>query len=256
MTALLILGIAAVEKQLQASAQQQQQTHVSLTNNYRITNLPDDWVVQDINPSKLESRQLALSNIHNFEQIAIICREEEAIRTYSVECLQSTGSADSSTAANPSYITIDRFNNLQQRPEVINATITRGHNKSITPTDVLALFLDLQKEVTLTVLSEGDVAYSIESQQPTTVNVTKTSTSLEALPTTTTVPASLVGYSSSVTNLGFLSLNSKTFALCFVDPTQNTGYVIYSPGWPIQTQQLPPDILQIMQSFELVASSS
>lgn len=114
------------------------------------------------------------------------------------------------------------------------------------PNDIMGLFIKFSKEVgDMTIGAGSQITYEVTSQQDVAVKVSNGQT----------VPAKLATLTMTLTDSGGeIYQQDKIFALFLVGPDGNTGYSIISPRWtPATTPQAPTEIMQILQSFELVA---
>jgi hypothetical protein len=221
---------------------QAQQVYESTTSNFRIANLPAGWVVEDSAASgTLNQGERMMEAIFNFEDIGTFCKANQAIPAIGggYDC-QNAVSGQNPTAQNPAEIKIFRWSNLQARPEFANVQSTP------VPNDVMGLFIKFSKEVgDMTIGAGSQITYEVTSQQDVAVKVSNGQT----------VPAKLATLTMTLTDsVGEIYQQHKIFALFLVGPDGNTGYSIISPRWrPATTPQAPTEIMQILQSFELVA---
>lgn len=228
-----------------------QQVYESQQNDFRIGNLPAGWVVEDISEYDLNQGETMLQNIHDFTQIAAICPEERSMPALGgrADCTSGSGTA---SLTNPSEILVYAFEDLRDRPEIANAII--GQNKTITPNDMIVMFINLQERIGEFVNPAGTTTeYTMGPQQTITVQVVSPAQSEGVVETT--VPATYGSFSFEVEGL-YTSHTSKTFILAFVDPEQNTGYVVMNPRWPVATPQPPAEVMQIIQSFQLTTAAT
>lgn len=224
----------------------------SPTNNYRVT-LPPGWVIEDKTQIGLDRGTALLQSIHGFEDIGTICTEENALPAIGglSECRRPEGGEQlTSQTAQDADIRIYRFSELQSRPEFA-VLLDQGGN--ITARDMIPLQIQLMRSISEAANPTGTrLNLDLLSQQETSVRVSNSDNM--------TVPAifaelgsSLVGETLSGGTI--TGTDTKMFGLFLVSPDQDTGYVLLSARWsPNMTlQQLPPEIMQIMQSFELVS---
>jgi hypothetical protein len=221
---------------------QAQQVYESTISKFRIANLPAGWVVEDSAASgTLNQGERMMEAMFNFEDIGTICKANQATPAIGggYDC-QNAVSGQDPTAQNPAEVKIFRWSTLQVRPEFANVQSTPVSN------DVMALFIEFSRDIA-DALNVGisQVQYEVTSEQDTTVKVSNGQT----------VPAKLVTLTMTLTNSGGeIYQQDKIFALFFVGQDGNTGYSIVSPRWTAATTpQAPTEIMQILQSFELVA---
>jgi hypothetical protein len=229
-----------------AYAQQQQAVatvYESPTNGYRIA-VPPGWVIQDNSQFALGTGQAILQNLYNFEDLGAVCLAVNSLPAIGgmSEC-EVVGETASITRT--ADVRIYRYSDLQSRPEFANL-LRQG--KAITAADMIPLHFDQAERVSREVNGYGStIGFDIISQQDLTIRVVAPETGQQI----TTVPAKLVNFNMNIETL-YSSHVTKTFGLFLVDTEQENGYFLLSARWPASIPQIPPQILQIMQSFELV----
>jgi len=198
--------------------------------------VPNGWVVEDINstdPSQQTLRQ------YGVELLARMCPQNQSFPV--IGGLQSCPILSPTAEA----VAIFRFVDLHTRPEF--AVLVR-ENRSITTSDLLALFFDLERTIedprlfqNLEIVNNTDIA----------VNVLDPQTNQ----TIGTVPAKYVEF----THTNVLGTGSfKDSVLLVLSSDTDTGYVVQ----PIMIQGLesdreaPPFVGQVLRSFELVTPST
>lgn len=219
-----------------------QQVYESTTSNFRIANVPAGWVVEDSAVSgTLNQGERMMGAMFNFEDTGTICKANQATPAIGggYDC-QNAVSGQNPTAQNPAEVKIFRWSNLQARPEFANVQSTP------VPNDVMGLFIKFSREVgDMTIGAGSQITYEVTSQQDAAVKVSNGQT----------VPAKLATLTMTLTDsMGEIYQQDKIFVLFLVGPDGNTGYSIISPRWTAATTpQAPTEIMQILQSFELVA---
>ena len=209
-------------------------TFQSISDGFRVQ-VPNGWVVEDINSTEPRVQQTLRQ--YGVEYLAAMCPQNQA--------LPAIGGLYSCPIQSPTAVgvTFYKFVDLHSRPEL--SALAR-QNKSITTSDLLALYFDYQRKFqapgffqNLQIVNNTDIA----------VNVTDSQTDQ----TIGKVPAKYVEYIHAST-LGTGSY--KKFVLLALSNDTNTAYVVD----PIMLEGLessreaPPFVRQVLDSFELVVT--
>jgi hypothetical protein len=205
--------------------------------------VPDGWVVDDrFNGTGPLFEQVVRQ--HGGEYLAAMCPQDQA--------LPSAGGSHScqlqSSSGTGVGVVFYSFANLHTRPEFAALT---SENKSITTSDLLGLYFDLNRELR----EAGVVVFSPQIEIVTNTDIAINVFDSQTNQTIGTVPAKYVEFieaypdGSSYRNSVLLALSNDT----------NTGYVVrpsVQEGSQSSTEappEAPPFVRQVFDSFELVA---
>jgi plastocyanin len=206
-------------------------TFQSITDGFRVQ-VPNGWVVQDINSTESWVQQ----NIAQYgvEQLAYMCPQNQA--------LPAVGGLYSCPSDTQTQVVFSRFVDLQSRPEI--AALAR-ENRSITTSDLLALYLDYYRSFSDPQFFEG---FEIVNDTDIALNVVDPQTNQ----TTGTVPGKYVEWLHTDAFGGI-----REFVLLALSSDANTGYFldpIISEGLD-EDAEAPPFVRQVLGSFELLTTT-
>ncbi|MDQ3966760.1 MAG: hypothetical protein M3275_00010 [Thermoproteota archaeon] len=194
--------------------------------------VPEGWVVQDINSTESWVQQ----NIAQYgvEQLAYMCPQNQALPTI--------GELYTCPSDAPTQVVFSRFVDLQSKPEI--AALAR-ENRSITTSDLLALYLDYYRSFSDPQFFEG---FEIVNNTDIVLNVVDPQTNQ----TTGTVPGKYVEWLHSDAFGGI-----REFVLLALSSDANTGYFldpIISEGLD-EDAEIPPFVGQVLGSFQLLTTT-
>ena len=200
--------------------------------------VPNGWVVEDIDSTELWVQQLLSQN--GVEPLAVMCPQDEALPVIG-------GSYTCPFPLLPSPTSVGfqlyRFVDLQARPEL---AVLADQNKTITTSDLLALFIDYQRKVPDPNML---LNFGIVNNTDIEVNVIDPKTNQ----TVGTIPAKYVEWTHTY---GSGIENYKEFALLVLSNDTNTGYVVRPQMVQESSRETPPFVRQVLDSFELVATTN
>jgi PKD repeat protein len=268
----------------QSSSMPQSPTLLNSKDSFRV-NLPEGWVIQDINNTGFT---LAAEVLQGYGLLAQLCPQQEQQREQQAALSNVSGSSSTTTTSNryigscqdagEEVIHIIRYPNLGARLGITSDedVFTIIENWGTVPNAILAYHLQKLQEV-------GYSDFKIVNSIDTTINVDN-STDLSngrrmaTTTTTTTIPAELVEMTYS-TNLAPNETKTVYFLLTATAATPRnlgvlTGYSIFYEGNSmvtaegatistgstlasppsISTMSFPSPIRQVFDSFELVAT--
>jgi PKD repeat protein len=268
----------------QSSSMPQSPTLLNSKDSFRV-NLPEGWVIQDINNTGFT---LAAEVLQGYGLLAQLCPQQEQQREQQAALSNVSGSSSTTTTSNryigscqdagEEVIHIIRYPNLGARLGITSDedVFTIIENWGTVPNAILAYHLQKLQEV-------GYSDFKIVNSIDTTINVDN-STDLSngrrmaTTTTTTTIPAELVEMTYS-TNLAPNETKTGYFLLTATAATPRnlgvlTGYSIFYEGNSmvtaegatistgstlasppsISTMSFPSPIRQVFDSFELVAT--
>lgn len=191
--------------------------------------VPDGWIVDDDNNTDPQNQQLEQSL--GSMRLMKLCRQDQATPVIGGNYSCPTSGVES--------VSIYRYGDLQKRPEF--ADVVR-QDKNITVSDFLAYLLQsLERDFGHT---ENRLLKNIDG----TVNITD----IEINQTAGTAPAKYVEYT-------YLNRDGarieRDFAFLVLSPNGSTGYVLF-PVAHVTEEDLPQEIQEILDSFELLTNSS
>ena len=238
--AVLALNLALVTNLQTAQAQLDFE---SPTYNFRISNLPAGWVVEEgvVGNDRV---QRMMETMFNFEHIGMICKATQAIPAIggNHDC-ELYASGPNPTPENPSEIIIYRWSQLKDRAEFVNV-------QQATPNDVISLYLMFSRELSGTINPTSvRVQFAVANEEDTTVRIASTNQTVPAKLATLTTTVYSTDSSATVPDHV-----DNQFGLFFVSPDGNTGYSAISSRWDAETNpNMPAEIAQIFQSFEYIS---
>lgn len=207
-------------------------TFQSISDGFRVQ-VPNGWVVQDLNSTESWVQQNIAQ--YDVEILAYMCPQNQA--------LPSIGGLYSCPSDTQTQVVFSRFVDLQSKPEI--AALAR-ENRSITTSDLLALYLDYYRSFSDPQFFEG---FEIVNDTDIVLNVVDPQTNQ----TTGTVPGKYVEWLHSdafggIREFVLLALSNDGNSAYFLDP-------IISEGLD-EDAEVPPFVGQVLGSFELLTPTT
>jgi plastocyanin len=195
--------------------------------------LPEGWVVEDTDNTSPSAQNAERAQSVSF--LATLCPQSEA--------LPAIGGKYTCASSAQEYVLIFRYVDLMSRPEFAAVALEGG---SITTSDMFALMLKLDE-------AAGAQNFQVINDTDMTVNVIDPQTNQ----TMGTAPAKFVEYVYTLQNELGRDVNYKNYYLIVLTNNANTAYVV-NPTPPVSggEPQISPEMLQMLQSFALVASTT
>lgn len=202
--------------------------------------VPNGWVVEDIDSTDPRVQQLS-SSIYGMELLANLCPQDQALPVIggSYTC--------PFPLPLPTSVAVElyRFIDLPIRLELAELA---DQNKTITTSDLLALFIDFQRKV-----QDPNMLVNFRIVNNTDIEVSVIDPKTNQ--TVGTVPAKYVEWTHTYGS-GSAIVNYKEFALLVLSNDTNTGYVVRPQMMQESSRETPAFVRQVLDSLELVASAT